>query len=96
MRAVICDKAPCALERGEMRRVPANPKSAILGYHVCCPRCGFVSVAVEGKQGLIMEEDDAVTFSKPLDCLYCRVKLHLNKSVFRMEETRYVRAICYN
>lgn len=96
MRAVICDKVPCALERGEMRRVPANSKSAILGYHVCCPRCGFVSIAVEGNGGLLIEEDKGVTLSKPLECLYCRVQIHIEKSNIRLEETPYVRAVRYN
>jgi hypothetical protein len=48
MKAVVSSKRPCVLVRGEMRRVPQDRSyKGIVGYHVCCPRCGFVRSSEE-------------------------------------------------
>ena len=48
MRLHVTDRRPCRLERGDLRRVPQNPLSGVVGYHLCCLRCGFVTVALNG------------------------------------------------
>ncbi|NLH81129.1 MAG: hypothetical protein GX458_09855 [Phyllobacteriaceae bacterium] len=66
----------------------------LVGYHVCCPACGFVTVALNGHEGLaITESDDGtrVTFSKPLRCVYCAVLIHLRDGEAEMEEDEHVR-----
>ena len=45
VRAHVATVSPCKLERGALRRMPQNRRSWPYGYHVCCPRCGFVSIA---------------------------------------------------
>ena len=41
MKLVPSTKRPCRLERGEIRRVPQDRSNLLVGYHVCCLRCGF-------------------------------------------------------
>lgn len=45
MRLQVTCRRPCELERGQARRVSQNPRGMLVGYHVCCPRCGYVTVA---------------------------------------------------
>ena len=81
MRIVPSTKRPCRLERGEVRRVPQDRGGLLVGYHVCCPRCGFVTPALNGDAGLdIDEEPDPgdLTFSRAVRCTFCRVLLHLS------------------
>ena len=49
-------KGPCKLERGEMRRVSQDRRFGLVGYHVCCPRCGYVTVALNGSDGMVITE----------------------------------------
>ena len=46
IRMLPTSKGPCKLERGEMRRVSQDKRFGLVGYHVCCPRCGYVTVAL--------------------------------------------------
>ena len=57
MRLHVTDRRPCRLERGDLRRVPQNPLSGVVGYHLCCLRCGFVTVALNGNDGLVITDD---------------------------------------
>ena len=95
MRVNVTSKRPCKLERGDVRRVPQNNPRMLVGYHVCCPSCGFVTPALVGDQGLKIEEADAVGFSKPLECTYCRVLIHLGRGELTLEEHPGVRNICF-
>ncbi len=97
VRAHVVTSAPCKLARGGLRRFPQNRRSWPMGYHVCCPRCGFVSVALNGK-GLEIDESLAgeVTFSKPLRCIYCQVLIHLERCVIQLEEDEHVRPLQYH
>lgn len=91
-------KRPCKLDRGEMRRVSQDLRRLLVGYHVCCPRCGFVSVAFNAHEGLeITESEDGadVTFSKPLRCVYCAVLIHLRAGEAELEEDERVRNVRY-
>jgi hypothetical protein len=92
------DKRPCKLERGELRRVPQDRRGLIVGYHVCCPRCGFVTVALNGHAGLVItesEDGERVTFSEPLRCLYCAVLIALSDGEAQLEEDERVRRVQY-
>ncbi len=40
------------LERGQARRVSQNPRGVLVGYHVCCPRCGYLRVPVAKAKNL--------------------------------------------
>ena len=94
MKALVVSKPPCQLERGELRRVPQNPRSWAVGYHVCCPRCGYVSMALNGEDGLRIEEDgDQPTLSEPLRCLYCEVLMRVEAGELTLEEDARVRNI---
>jgi hypothetical protein len=98
MKLTISTRPPCRLGPGELRRVPQNLKSGIVGYHVCCPRCGFVTVAFNGKDGFQITEDDTrsvVTFSRPMRCTYCSVLIHLRNGEAELEEDEHVRNIRY-
>jgi len=97
MRAHITDKVPCKLGKADLRRVPQNPRSWVVGYHVCCPRCGFVTIALNGKDGLEIDEsvDDRVSFSCPLRCSYCQVLIHIQRCELTLEEDSRVRNIRY-
>ena len=96
MKLVPSSKRSCHLARGEVRRVPQNPMSFLIAYHVCCPRCGFVTPAFEGHDGLRISEGvprDDLSFSHPLRCTYCRVLMHASHGEFRLEEDADVRSI---
>jgi hypothetical protein len=96
MKALAVSKPPCQLERGELRRVPQNLRSWVVGYHICCPRCGYVSIALNGKDDLRITEDSALpTLSEPLRCLYCEVLMHLRSGEIFLEEDDRVRNIKY-
>ncbi len=95
MKILVTNDAPCKLEKGHARRVPQNPRSWVVGYHLCCPRCGFVTIAFNGRDGLTITENntDEASFSCPLRCLYCQVLIHLKDSELTMEEDENVRPI---
>lgn len=98
MRAVVTSKRPCKMERGELRRVPQDRAlRGIVGYHVCCPRCGFVTAVLNGDGGLVVTESpcEEVSFSKPARCVYCSVLIHLAAGQFNLEEDERVRNVSY-
>ncbi len=100
MRLHITDRRPCRLERGDLRRVPQSLFDLLVGYHVCCPRCGFVTVALNGSDGLTIteiREDGAllVTFSRPVRCVYCAVLIHVDRGEATLEEDANVRHVRY-
>ena len=81
-----------------MRRVSQDRRRLLVGYHVCCLRCGFVTIALNGHEGLAISEsrDGAdVTFSKPLRCTYCAVLIHLRGGEAKLEEDEHVRDVRY-
>ena len=98
MRLKVSSRPSCKLRPGELRRVPQNLKSTIVGYYVCCPRCGFVTVAFNGKDGLQITEDvtrSRVTFSLPIRCIYCAVLIHLRDGETELVEDEQVRNVRY-
>lgn len=98
MRAVVTSKRPCKLERGELRRVPQDRAlRGIVGYHVCCPRCGFVTAVLHGDGGLVISEsaNEEVSFSTSARCVYCSVLIHLSLGQFTLEEDDRVRHVAY-
>ncbi len=98
MRALVTSKRPCNLVRGEMRRVPQDRRyRGVVGYHVCCPKCGFVTAVLNGVGGLTITEsaDEAVSFSQPARCVYCSVWLHLAGGELTLEEDEHVRHVAY-
>ena len=89
MRAVVTDKRPCKLGPGEMRRVPQDRSfRGLVGYHLGCPRCGFVTIALQGEGGLRIFEGDGlqVDFSQAVRCVFCCVWVSLRED----EATRVV------
>ena len=72
MRLVVTSKRPCQLTRGEVRRVPQAAGSRLVGYHMACPRCGFVTPVLDGVGGQAITEAPGLTFSAPVVCLHCR------------------------
>jgi len=86
IRMRLTNKPPCRLERGELRRIPLNPAFGLVGVHLCCPRCGFVTVALRGSKGLEINEHEGISFSQPVRCLFCKVLLHLDHNHMELEE----------
>jgi hypothetical protein len=81
-----------------MRRVSQDRRRLLVGYHVCCPRCGFVTVAFNGHEGLAItesEDGERVTFSAPLRCVYCAVLIHVRDGEAELEEDDRVRHVRY-
>ena len=98
MKAIYSDRPPCRLAKGHIRRVPQNPRSYVVGYHVCCPKCGFVTIALQGKNGLTISENldrFEVGFSEGLRCVYCNILIQLRDSELKLEEDEHVRPIRY-
>ena len=98
MRMRPTSKRPCKLEHGEMRRVSQDRRGPLVGYHVCCTRCGFVTIALNGHDALVITESEGgtdVTFSKPVRCVYCAVRIHLRAGEAELEEDKHVRAVRY-
>lgn len=96
MKAVVTDKRPCKLGRGEMRRVPQDRSfRGLVGYHVGCPRCGFVTIALQGDEGLEICEGAGgeVTFSRPVRCVLCSVLLGLQAGDLGCEEDALSRPV---
>jgi hypothetical protein len=96
MKLIPTDKRPCRLSRGEARRVPQQRRNRVIGYHVCCPRCGFVCTALQGDDGLVIAEGtdpEAITFSRPLRCTYCQVDLIVSAGTLTLEEGPGVRNV---
>ena len=87
MKARVVDKPSCELEPGELRRVPQNPRARVVGYHVCCPACGFVTMAVNGDEDLVISEgEQGLSFSRPVDCLYCETLVRLDRGELTLVE----------
>ena len=98
MRAVVTDKRPCRLGRGELRRVPQDRSfRGIVGYHVGCPRCGFVTAVLQGAEGIEIAEatGGGVSFSAPARCVFCNVQIHLVAGELTLEEGADVRHVRY-
>ena len=96
MKLVPSSKRPCRLERGEVRRVPQDRANLLVGFHLCCPRCGFNTPALAGHDDLDIaegDEPDDLTFSKTLRCTFCRVLIHVRHGELRLEEDADVRHI---
>ncbi|MFI5297483.1 MAG: hypothetical protein ACHREM_05240 [Polyangiales bacterium] len=89
MRAVVTDKRPCRLGRGDIRRVPQERSyRGIVGYHVGCPRCGFVTAVLQGdnQQAITEDANGVVTFSVPARCGNCDVTIRLEHGELTTEE----------
>ena len=98
MRLQLTSRRPCELERGQARRVSQNPRGVLVGYHVCCPRCGYVTVALHGSDGLTITESDdrtEVSFSTPLRCLFCKVRIAVAAGELQLIEDEHVRDVRY-
>lgn len=75
--------APCCMSRGQVRRVPQDKSQPILGYHVACPKCGYVTLVLHGRLGIFLSEDalGQVSTSKPLSCLFCQILIDIQLDV---------------
>ena len=87
MRLVIAppERPACRLEKGEARRVPRRPEAPLLGYHICCPQCGwrlFVMHSDDGQK--VIEEPDGLTVSPPVICGYCGLEIAVERGEFTM------------
>jgi hypothetical protein len=91
-------RRPCELERGQARRVPQNPGSGLVGYHLCCPRCGYVTVALHGAEELTIAENEdrtEVTLSRPVRCIFCKVQIGVIAGDIELIEDEHVRDVRY-
>lgn len=94
MKMAQTTRRPCRMQPGDLRRVPQDARYALVGYYVGCPRCGWVTAAIEGDDDLrVTERGDVVTFSAPVTCTGCRMSIHLRESEAELEETADVRRI---
>ena len=82
------------MQRGDLRRVPQNPALGLVGYHVACPRCGFVTPAVVGDRGLAIDEGAfGVSFSRSVACVMCLVGIRIAHTTAALEEGPGVRPV---
>ena len=98
MRLQVTSRRPCALERGQARRVSQNTHGVLVGYHLCCPRCGYVTVALHGSDGLTITESDdraEITLSRPVRCLFCKVLIEVTTGNVQLTEDEHVRDVRY-
>lgn len=89
MRLVIAppERPACQLEKGEARRVPRRPGAALLGYHLCCPRCGWRLFVMHGDDGQhVIEAPDGLTISPPVICGYCGAEIAVDHGEVTMKE----------
>ena len=61
------DEPPCCMSRGQLRRVPRRRSQPVLGYHLCCPLCGFVTLVLEGHGVVVAGEGHADVARVALD-----------------------------
>lgn len=87
MKALLTTAPPCKLEAGQLRRVPQNRSSWPIGYHVCCPACGYVTLVVQGQNDLSIEEgvDGTVTFTRPIRCHFCQAQIRIHRCELSLE-----------
>lgn len=97
MRATITERTACKLVRGELRRVPIQKTEWPIGYHVCCPRCGYTTLAFNNHDGLEIDEsaDGHVSFSVPIRCLFCQVHIAIKRCEISIEEDEHVHHVQY-
>ena len=88
--AVVSSKPVCKLAPGELRRVPTDRSRSLIGYHVACPACGFVNIALPDAEGLRVDEA-TTTFSERIGCLRCHAHLRIDHGAFFWEEGQRVR-----
>jgi hypothetical protein len=87
---------PCRMPRGTLRRVPQNMTMRLLGYNLCCPRCGYVTFFLQNDEGITITEvagaeGTLVSFSAPGRCVYCGVHIRLQDNEATLEEGAGVR-----
>jgi len=94
MKMTVTERRPCRMQRGDLRRVPQNAAFRVIGYHVACPRCGFVTPAIVGDAGLVIVEDAlGVSFSRAVLCIMCLVELRITGSACEIHEGPDVRPV---
>jgi hypothetical protein len=91
MKFPVTTARPCKMPKGSLRRVPQSLTQRVLGYNVCCIRCGFVTFALQNDEGLTITESvgesgTLVSFSVPVRCVYCDVRVHLTQNEATLEE----------
>jgi hypothetical protein len=76
--------APCCMTRGQVRRVPQDRTQSILGYHVACPSCGYVTLLLHGRLGVFLceSEDGQLSTAKPHACLFCHTMHQIEQDHF--------------
>jgi hypothetical protein len=100
MKLRLSTRRPCELTPADARRVPQRYTASLVGYYVCCPRCGFVTIALDRVDGLAITEqamdgDLALTFSCPVRCTYCAVLIGIGANTVTLQEDDRVRPIRY-
>lgn len=97
MRMEVTSKPPCQLQRGDLRRVPQRQGSGLVGYHLGCPRCGFVVLIVQGSNAQVIREsmdggELRVTLAQPVHCAYCRADINLLDGEATIKESDHARS----
>jgi hypothetical protein len=100
MKLSLSARRHCELTPGQVRRVPQRLSASLVGYHVCCSRCGFVTIALDRVDGLVITEQAlgdelALTFSRPVRCSYCAVLIGVAANTVMLQEDDCVRQIPY-
>ena len=94
MKMTVTDRRPCRMRRGDLRRVPQERRCRVVGYHVGCPRCAFVTPVIDGQDGVrITEDGELVSFSAPVVCVMCLVRIALERGEASLEEGPDVRPV---
>ncbi len=77
--------------------MPLSKAQWPIGYHVCCPRCGYTTLALNNHDGLEIDEsaDGQVSFSVPIRCLFCQIQISIRRCELTVEEDEHVRHATY-
>jgi len=89
MRLVIAppELPACRLQKGQARRVPRRPGASLVGYHLCCPECGWRLFVMHGDDDQeVIEGQDGLTILPPVICGYCGLEIAVDGGEVTLKE----------
>ena len=77
-----------SLDKGNMLRIPADPRDSCRQYMVCCPRCGHVTSVPDSPNMSIAEDVEPfrMTLSSAMRCGFCRVLISIIESTYTLTD----------
>ena len=89
--ARVVDKPCTKLLPWELARVPSDRRAPPIGYRLCCPSCGFVTLSVIGDQGqALLGRGRGLSLAQPVECLYCEAQVLVQGGQMTLVEDGHV------